>query len=356
MREQQPAVDDPESEARPPLSRKRKAQFAAAFVGFLLLVLLVGEISARVHYAGRFPNSDIPHPDRGHANRPGWEGFEGKERLGITARFNSRGMREDREVAPSFAGKRVLVVGDSVVFGYRLKREDGIAARLEEALGDDGDGPWQALNLGCFGYMTKDEVVWLRELADEGFRADLVVLVVCYNDYGQPDTTPVTINRAAEWIEDNSALVFAINRKLRKIKDSIKRNNNELTAEQIRGRYVTPKSQAKSSAERMADDIMAAREQARRLGARMLVAIWPGQDQFRAFKESGAVPPEQARTLELLADRAPELPVFLPFDYLKDKGDHTDLYYDHCHPSVKGVKVFAPELERRGRAALRLER
>ena len=100
---------------------------------------------------------------------------------GVTVRFNELGLR-GAPIGPKAPGeKRVLFLGDSVVFGWGVEEPetfvDGLAQRLSEA---DG-ATWRGINAGVCSYNSEQEERYLRE---RGFalEPDLVVLVFIDND------------------------------------------------------------------------------------------------------------------------------------------------------------------------------
>jgi lysophospholipase L1-like esterase len=102
---------------------------------------------------------------------------------GIEYRINSHGLR-----GPGFpSGKpegeaRILVVGDSVTFGYRVTEGCDYPARLQRCLAEEGEyGRVRVINAGVNGWSTREELMFLRS---EGlsYGPDLVVLGFTLND------------------------------------------------------------------------------------------------------------------------------------------------------------------------------
>lgn len=171
-------------------------------------LLLAGEVAARVGYRGRWPHPVVHDPELGWVHRPGWRG---EVRAGVEARFDGLGLRggEVGPKLPSGAGKRVLLLGDSIAFGYGLQEDETIASALARRAGVE------VLNAGVEGYGTEQATILLRRLAPV-VRPDVVVLVVCArNDLGVPaldgtqghDLAPRSPAVAA--LVDRSALAFA---------------------------------------------------------------------------------------------------------------------------------------------------
>jgi lysophospholipase L1-like esterase len=95
------------------------------------------------------------------------------------AAFNDQGLREEGHV-PEAPGSdvRVAVLGDSLVWGELLAREDAVPAALDRALGEG----FEVLNFGVTGYATAQEAGWYRRTVRR-FSPDVVVVVFCLNDF-----------------------------------------------------------------------------------------------------------------------------------------------------------------------------
>lgn len=96
-----------------------------------------------------------------------------------TVRINQQGLRADREYAtPKPSGiRRILVLGDSFVFGSGVESGETFAARLESARRG-----LEVLNLGVPGY-TSTHAVELLAKRGLRFEPDGVVLFISDNDF-----------------------------------------------------------------------------------------------------------------------------------------------------------------------------
>ncbi len=175
--------------------------------------LALAEGGARLAYRGRWPHHFVHDPTLGWAHRPGWSGVA---RAGAEATFDARGLREERPVGPR-QGLRVLVLGDSVAFGYGLGQDETIARALERQAAAAG-APLEALNAGVPGYATEQATGALERLAPE-LRPDVALLFFCLrNDLGVPPLDPARGQELAPppgWqatLLDRSALAFALAR------------------------------------------------------------------------------------------------------------------------------------------------
>jgi lysophospholipase L1-like esterase len=81
---------------------------------------------------------------------------------------------------------RVVVMGDSIVFGYGVSLEDSFAKRLERALAARaGARPIEVLSLGVNGYNPYTEAALLADVGVR-YQPDLVLVAFCINDLNDP--------------------------------------------------------------------------------------------------------------------------------------------------------------------------
>ena len=179
------------SGARRAFARVRStAVLVAVNVVIAVLLLLVVELVARFTTGGvgRLPEQTTGtkalwrYDERlGWSLRPGASAgtrLENATRPGpdaAIAHINAAGLRgpEVRRDGP----RRILVLGDSFAFGVGVDDEHTLAAQLGALLGPS----WEVLNGGVSGYSTDQELLWFERL--ESLRSEIVVLVVCDNDF-----------------------------------------------------------------------------------------------------------------------------------------------------------------------------
>lgn len=115
----------------------------------------------------------------GYRNHPGTRGTF----YGAAVRINSLGLRGP-EIPGKAAGEfRILLMGDSFVFGIGVSEDDTLAPRLERRLQADASPGRRVhvINMGTVSYNTEQE---LRQLQEVGLalQPDLVLLCYAVND------------------------------------------------------------------------------------------------------------------------------------------------------------------------------
>ena len=101
--------------------------------------------------------------------------------MGVPVRTNALGLRDREFTLDKPAGvRRVLVLGDSMTFGWGAREEDSYPKVLERLLNGSG-GPLEVVNAGVGNYNTAQEVAYFRE---RGIRLnpDEVILGFYIND------------------------------------------------------------------------------------------------------------------------------------------------------------------------------
>lgn len=101
--------------------------------------------------------------------------------LAYEARINALGLRgPELELAPAAGTRRILALGDSGTFGFYVKEEETLPARLEQLL-RAGGLPAEVVNGGCGGWSIDSETLFLEQRAI-ALAPHLVLLVYCSND------------------------------------------------------------------------------------------------------------------------------------------------------------------------------
>ncbi len=160
---------------------------AAILIG-ILMGLFLCELTCRIIGVG-MPNLTltgpkqlyIPDPDPKIAFRlrPGYEDFV----YGAPVKINEKGLR-DRLVPyeKSDDVKRILVLGDSVAFGYGVPVEATFSDQWEKSLAKtSGTMHWEVINSGVPAYTTVQEVRWC-EVEGLKYQPDAVIVAYVMND------------------------------------------------------------------------------------------------------------------------------------------------------------------------------
>ncbi len=122
------------------------------------------------------------HPRQIYELRPQLDVIFKRQRLTT----NRDGFR-DRDYPPVKrpGTKRILGLGDSIMFGWGVAQEETYLDQLETMLNERSSTPWEVLNTAVPGYNTVMEVATL-EARGLSFEPDLVIVGFCGNDFGLP--------------------------------------------------------------------------------------------------------------------------------------------------------------------------
>jgi len=105
----------------------------------------------------------------------------------VTISTNSAGLRSTNEysTAKPDGVKRVLMLGDSFVFGYGVENDEVVSAVLEDMLNADtsSDETFEVINLGVAGFGQAEELVAYRE-SGRAYEADVAIIFYYKNDIG----------------------------------------------------------------------------------------------------------------------------------------------------------------------------
>jgi len=174
----------------PPIHAPRLTWRKKALFSFVVLLLGLGVVEVAVRIVVGHPGAErLPLAlVRAHRTR-GWEMVPNSVHYTYLHRVsvNSLGLRGP-ELPPRKAPDelRILVVGDSMVYGQGVADEDTVPVQLERALGEPSV---RAINGGLRAYSTAQELALLRHLGPE-IQPDLVVLCWFWNDL---DADPVEV-------------------------------------------------------------------------------------------------------------------------------------------------------------------
>lgn len=196
-----------------PMKRPWKKRLArlTAVVLLLLFCLLLLEVGTRVVTNANGMNfavemwkyaRDVKRPSAsaalGHEHTPHARAFL----MGAQVEINALGLRDrEIEVAKPAGTYRVLILGDSVTFGWGVAQEQvfpEVLERLWNELPPAGFSSVEVINAGVGNYNTSQEVAYFAERG-LALAPDLVILAFFLND-AEPTPRP-----AAGWLARNSA-------------------------------------------------------------------------------------------------------------------------------------------------------
>lgn len=291
---------------------------------------------------------------------------------GVEVRINERGFRGP--VVPhrrTPGARRILFLGDSVTFGYRIARwEDTYPFALADSLGAAGSVAVEAVNLAVEGYSQWQQYI---VLAGEGekYAPDLVVIGFVLNDvtemfhltrYGGSDESfQVRHSYASSWerLLAGSALVYELQNVIREVK-ARRRLGEDLRLGAIRQEQLEVETLMRAPERpnvRTAWDIALADlqrivDRCRARGVPVLLVVFPFTVQLD--DPTGLSAPQEVITSYAHARGIPTIDLLpLLADHCRTTGAlPSDLFIDHDHLSVEGHRVVADLLQDRVAAIL----
>ncbi|MBI4376066.1 MAG: hypothetical protein HY549_06410 [Elusimicrobia bacterium] len=163
--------------------RRRQLLFLLAPLALLLVLLAALEVAAR-WIVSRRPRpivySGVEHPP--YFNAPGITGAPPIVGFPITYRINRSGLRGPEVAKSKTERRRILVLGDSVVYGLAVHDHETFPAQLERQLNEGQERGWEVLNGGVSGYDAQDYAGFLR-LKGLELEPDIVLLGLYRNDH-----------------------------------------------------------------------------------------------------------------------------------------------------------------------------
>jgi lysophospholipase L1-like esterase len=181
--------------ARQPLTLSKKLAFAAISV-----VLLWGVCEAGLRLAGIAVFPTTPYADSDYEVE--WElkrNFKGTW-AGVNIKTDSLGLRDDEIPLEKPPGEfRILCLGDSVTFGYRLEEPQTFVAQLEALLNKHYEMPhFQVINAGIDGYSTFQEFHFLKKRG-LALQPDLILVCFVLNDVTEQFRTMASLGGAGHY-------------------------------------------------------------------------------------------------------------------------------------------------------------
>ncbi len=295
-----------------------------------------------------------------YALRPGMD----VDVRGARVRTNALGLRgPEIEPAPTAGRRRVLLVGDSVAFGYRVPEAETLAVQLEAELGRRSGAPWQLVNGGVEGYDTRAELAFLRQTGF-GLAPETIVLVFNLNDFDAPPVIGpggvLTNERVSAGCSDALAQVSEFHLLLRWLSRSggglpapagpatIGGSGGAAPAFGELDRFVSAlrknywRQPSDGRREAMVESLRSMREESTARGIRLVVAISPDGDQL------GVAAPDLTPQWRLATIcRELGLECLDLRETFAAQGGTEPLFLDITHPSAAGLRIMADAIAAR---------
>ena len=156
------------------------------FINFLLVListfvfLIVFDFCLRIIY----PLSDLylPHEAYDYGLKPNKKINFSKKEFATTIKINRLGLRDEEFALEKESNcRRIVVLGDSFVFGHGVNLEDTFVKQLERGLNQITDKKIQVINGGINGYDTKREFFYLREKLIH-LQPEMIIIAFTLND------------------------------------------------------------------------------------------------------------------------------------------------------------------------------
>jgi lysophospholipase L1-like esterase len=118
---------------------------------------------------------DAGNPLIGHVHRPGAEA----RLMNTTVTINSAGFRDDEYALERNARRRIILLGDSLTFGWGVEKEESFEHLLEQQL--DARSPTELINFAAGNYNTVQQVNLFLEKG-LAYQPDQVIVFYFIND------------------------------------------------------------------------------------------------------------------------------------------------------------------------------
>ncbi len=116
---------------------------------------------------------------------------------GVAVSINSEGFRwSEHSIAKPQGRRRIIVLGDSVVFGWGVEQEQIFPAILQSSL-QATHPDWEVISAGVGSWNTRTEYEWLRKRGLD-YEPDIVLINIVSNDVFAKTMAPEALS--AKWL------------------------------------------------------------------------------------------------------------------------------------------------------------
>lgn len=317
---------------------RRAAGLALLVLLPLVAAALIGELLVRA--SGALDAAPVPRRLMVETELPG---LPYRLRPGVRLRWfgeplttNSVGLRGAELEAT--AQRRLLVLGDSVAFGWRVGDSETFPVRLERELAARGEH-WEVVNGGVPGYDAAATGAFLRHVG-LGLKPDVVVLCVSLNDFSEPPRLSaqgvllLSPGPTSWWMRHSELALF-----VRWTLGSWWRSSSEADVERflqgqaIAAREAFYRDPTGPAGGRLRSALGTLRDLAAGAGSRLYLVVFPERDQVAA----AAAPVPQRVWRQWCADLGLDCLDLLP----RFAQQGTELFVDLQHPNTAGLELAA---------------
>ncbi len=320
----------------------------------LIVFYVVGESSVRlfdvVDRLNGFPRRlyivDADEPR--YRLRPGLD----EVARGVRVRTNRQGFRgRELKDVPELGRERILVLGDSVAFGYRLEEEQAFPVLLEQELAKRSPAPVEVLNAGVEGYNTRAELALLRK---DGFRLQPRTVIVLFNLNDFDDTPSLgargvlmqgpPASRCSLWLAEHSELYLLLDALVRRRAAIFLSAGSDGSGYSDLDRFVSAlrkqvwREPDDGRLNTMVDSLRALRDETAARGIRLVFVIVPDGDQIGT--DEADLSPQKRLGMLCEEEGLDCLDLRGAFEAMAAE----PLFFDIMHPNAAGHGILAVEV------------
>ncbi len=311
----------------------------------LSVFILVFEIVLRILFALQISNFYVEYKDLLEPTSHSLLGYQLKPLSQHKFySINQNGLRGEPIESPKPPGQaRIIVLGDSIIFGLGLALEDTYAVSLETLLKNKYNWPdVKVINMGVPGYNTQQEEAFLKM---KGFdlQPDLVILGFCSNDSDPAniiDKNGILLaeNPIRNVSDMNVRAVLNQSRFFVYMKYLFKRTiyNHPMLAQRFKANVFLNSRVYEKNWSKMKETLKHIAEQCQRHHKKFLVVLFPNQIQLYGKEEDNKIQQDMTSFLQAHnIDYVDLLPAFIAHR-------QEPLFLDaSVHPNIKGTMVAA---------------